>query len=447
TLGQGIAVDRGADPKAQLLWDESTDAWQAGVAGSMKQLSYSGHTHPELTALTGVLKIASGNLGIGTAAPTAKLDVNGNAVVSGKLTVVDTAISGTLTAKDATVSGSLTLSQGIAVERGTDPKAQILWNEALDEWQVGVAGSLKQLSYSGHTHQELSDLSAVLKIASGNLGIGTATPAAKLDVNGNAAVSGKLTVADAAVSGTLTAKDAALTGVLTVKDASLSGTLTVPNATVSATLTAKDAAVSNKLTAKDAVISGSLAVSQGIEVGRGTDKKARIAWNAANNVWQAGIEGDLQTLVCKDHVYDELIQVAGAVTVDSSSNVGIGKTPTDDYKLDVNGNLRATNFAQTSSRTFKENIASLPVKKALELLNKLKPVTFNYKAENAKKQNIGFIAEDVPQIFSTTDHKSVVLMDIIAVLTTVVQKQQKEAQDMRKQVNELQVQVKALAGA
>ncbi|SDL88120.1 tail fiber domain-containing protein [Paenibacillus jilunlii] len=447
TLGQGIAVERGADPKAQILWDESTDTWQVGVAGSMKQLSYSGHTHPELTALTGVLKIASGNLGIGTATPTAKLDVNGNAIVSGKLTVVDTAISGTLTAKDASVSGSLTLSQGIEVGRGADPKAQILWNEALDEWQVGIAGSLKQLAYSGHTHQELADLTAVLKIASGNIGIGTSTPAAKLDVNGNAAVSGKLTVADAALSGTLTAKDAALTGVLTVKDATLSGTLTVLNAAVTAALTAKDAAVSNKLTVKDAVISGSLAVSQGIEVSRGTDKKARIAWDASNNVWQAGIEDNLQTLVCKDDVYDELIQVAGAVTVDSSSNVGIGKTPTDNYKLDVNGNLRATNFAQTSSRTFKENIASLPVKKALELLNRLKPVTFNYKAENAKKQNIGFIAEDVPQIFSTSDHKSVVLMDIIAVLTTVVQKQQKEAQDMRKQVNELQTQVTALAGA
>ncbi|KAI7255001.1 hypothetical protein KC345_g11196, partial [Hortaea werneckii] len=226
-----------------------------------------------------------------------------------------------------------------------------------------------------------------------------------------------------------------------------SGTLTVTDATVTGTLSAKDISLSNTLTVKDAVISGSLAVSQGIEVTRGTDKKARILWDPAANEWQAGIEDNMQNLVCKDSVYDELVQMAGAVTVDSSSNVGIGKTPTDDYKLDVNGNLRATNFAQTSSRNYKENIASLPVKRALELLNKLKPVTFNYKAENAKKQNIGFIAEDVPQIFSTSDHKSVVLMDIIGVLTTVVQKQQKEAQDMRKQVNELQVQVAALAGA
>lgn len=469
TLSKGIAVDRGTDQKAQLLWDEAQDVWTAGIAGSMKQLSYSGHTHQELSELTGVLKIASGNVGIGTAAPTAKLEVNGNAAVSGGITVTDAAVSGTLTskranvsgvltatdaevsgtfsAKDAAVTGSLTLSQGINVGRGTGAKAQIVWNEALAEWQMGLAGSLKQLSYSGHTHKELTDLNAVLKVASGNIGIGTAAPAAKLDVNGNAAVSGKLTVTDADVNGSLTAKDALIDTLLKAADAEFTGMFTAKDAAFTGTLSAKDLTLSGTVNVKDAKISGSLTVTRGIELDRGKDKKAQILWDATANAWQAGIEGSMQKLVCQDSVYDELVQVADALTLDSSSNVGIGKVPADNYKLDVNGNLRATNFAQTSSRTYKENIASLPVKKALELLNKLKPVTFNYKTENGKQQNIGFIAEDVPQIFSTADHKSVVLMDIIGVLTTVVQKQQKEAQDMRKQVNELKVQVTALAGA
>ncbi|WP_341347903.1 tail fiber domain-containing protein [Paenibacillus sp. FSL H3-0469] len=458
TVNKGIAVDRGTEQKAQLLWDESLDAWTAGTAGSMKQLSYNGHTHQELSELTGVLKIASGNLGIGTAAPTAKLEVNGNAVVSGRMTVTDAAVSGKLTAadaecsgmlraKDAEVTGSLKLSRGIDVGRGTGANAQIVWNEAMAEWQLGLAGSLKQLSYSDHSHEELTDLSAVLKVASGNIGIGTAAPAAKLDVNGNAAVSGKLTVTDAVVNGALTVKNAVINTLLKAADAEFTGTFNAKDAAFTGTLSAKELTLSDTLNVKDAKISGSLTVSRGIELDRGKDKKAQILWDTTANAWQAGIEGSMQKLVCQDAVYDELVQVAGALTLDSSSNVGIGKAPADNYKLDVNGNLRATNFAQTSSRTYKENIASLPVKKALELLNKLKPVTFNYKTENGKQQNIGFIAEDVPQIFSTADHKSVVLMDIIGVLTTVVQKQQKEAQDMRKQVNELKVQVTALAGA
>ncbi|MFD1905970.1 tail fiber domain-containing protein [Paenibacillus rhizoplanae] len=421
TLSKGIAVDRGTDQKAQLLWDEAQDVWTAGIAGSMKQLSYSGHTHQELSELTGVLKIASGNVGIGTAAPTAKLEVNGNAAVSGGITVTDAAVSGTLTskranvsgvltatdaevsgtfsAKDAAVTGSLTLSQGINVGRGTGAKAQIVWNEALAEWQMGLAGSLKQLSYSGHTHKELTDLNAVLKVASGNIGIGTAAPAAKLDVNGNAAVSGKLTVTDADVNGSLTAKDAVIDTLLKAADAEFTGMFTAKDAAFTGTLSAKDLTLGGTVNVKDAKISGSLTVTRGIELDRGKDKKAQILWDATANAWQAGIEGSMQKLVCQDSVYDELVQVADVLTLDSSSNIGIGKAPADNYKLDVNGNLRATNFAQTSSRTYKENIASLPVKKALELLNKLKPVTFNYKTENGKQQNIGFIAEDVPQIF------------------------------------------------
>jgi uncharacterized protein YlxW (UPF0749 family) len=79
-------------------------------------------------------------------------------------------------------------------------------------------------------------------------------------------------------------------------------------------------------------------------------------------------------------------------------------------------------------------------------LNKLKPVTFRYKKDESNRQNIGFIAEEVPDVFATSDHKSVVLMDIIGVLTTVVQKQQKEAAELHKQVQTLQKQVSALAG-
>ncbi|WP_151735260.1 tail fiber domain-containing protein ['Paenibacillus yunnanensis' Narsing Rao et al. 2020] len=479
-VGQGLSVERGTDPKAQILWDEAADEWQLGVAGNMKQLSYNGHTHQELTVLSGALKVVSGNVGIGTANPAVKLDVSGNAAVSGKISAAEAAVTGTLTAKDisaggtvtaanasisaalsakdaqvtgkltakdAVISGSLAVAQGISVERGTDPKAQILWDEAADEWQLGVAGSMKSLSYSGHTHQELAELSGALRIVSGNVGIGTASPSAKLDVGGSVAVSGKLTAAEAAVSSLLSGKDAAFTGALSAKDAAVTGTLTVKDGSVSGTLTAPNAAVTAKLTAKDVAVSGSLEVSQGLTVSRDSDPKAQLLWDEGLDAWQAGIAGSLKPLAYSDHTHAELSKLSAALTVDDTGNVGIGKPAADDYKLDVDGNMRAKNFAQTSSRTFKDNITALPVKKAVELLGKLKPVTFSYKADNGKQQNIGFIAEEVPQIFATSDQKSVVLMDIIAVLTTVVQKQQKDAEGMHKQLKALQSQVAALTGA
>ncbi|WP_150275695.1 tail fiber domain-containing protein [Paenibacillus tepidiphilus] len=479
-VGQGLSVERGTDPKAQILWDEAADEWQLGVAGNMKQLSYNGHTHQELTVLSGALKVVSGNVGIGTANPAVKLDVSGNAAVSGKVSAAEAAVTGSLTAKDisaggtvtaanasisaalsakdaqvtgkltakdAVISGSLAVAQGISVERGTDSKAQILWDEAADEWQLGVAGSMKSLSYSGHTHQELTELSGALRIVSGNVGIGTASPSAKLDVGGSVAVSGKLTAAEAAISSLLSGKDAAFTGALSAKDATVTGTLTVKDGSVSGTLTAPNAAVTAKLTAKDVAVSGNLEVSQGLTVSRGSDPKAQLLWDEGLDAWQAGVAGSLKPLAYSDHTHAELTKLSSALTIDGTGNVGIGKTAADGYRLDVDGNMRATNFAQTSSRTFKDNITALPVKKAVELLGKLKPVTFSYKEDNGKQQNIGFIAEEVPQIFATSDQKSVVLMDIIAVLTTVVQKQQKDAEGMHKQLKALQKQVTALTGA
>ncbi|MNN99063.1 hypothetical protein D3C81_2186140 [compost metagenome] len=77
-------------------------------------------------------------------------------------------------------------------------------------------------------------------------------------------------------------------------------------------------------------------------------------------------------------------------------------------------------------------------------MGKLKPVTFQYLKDSAKRENIGFIAEEVPDSFTTADGKSVVLMDIIGVLTSVVKKQQNDAADMQRQLKALQKQVAGL---
>jgi hypothetical protein len=52
--------------------------------------------------------------------------------------------------------------------------------------------------------------------------------------------------------------------------------------------------------------------------------------------------------------------------------------------------------------------------------------------------HVGFIAEDVPELVATSDWKGLESMDIVAVLTKVVQEQQKAMQEQQKITLELQ---------
>ena len=97
----------------------------------------------------------------------------------------------------------------------------------------------------------------------------------------------------------------------------------------------------------------------------------------------------------------------------TNSEVWIGYT-TDNgaYPLQVNGQIFATNATiATSDEKFKENIT--PLNKGLEIVNKLKPVTFNFipdtKNNFSEYEEVGFIAQDVDRALSTeTFAKSIV---------------------------------------
>ncbi|MBI5555090.1 MAG: tail fiber domain-containing protein, partial [Elusimicrobia bacterium] len=119
-------------------------------------------------------------------------------------------------------------------------------------------------------------------------------------------------------------------------------------------------------------------------------------------------------------------------------NVGIGTTsPTE--KLYVSGNIYATgSITPGCSRTLKENINELSLAEAIQTLKGLSPVTFNYKAEKVKDLHLGFIAEDVPELVATPDRKGVDPMDIVAVVTKVVQEQQKVIQEQNERIMKLE---------
>jgi hypothetical protein len=107
------------------------------------------------------------------------------------------------------------------------------------------------------------------------------------------------------------------------------------------------------------------------------------------------------------------------------NRIGIGgvANPTDNIQHASGARLVGGNWTNASSRELKTAIHDLSTETAVSTLAGLKPVTFAYKS-NPDDQQVGFIAEDVPDLVATSDHRGLSAMDVVAVLTGVVQRQQ-----------------------
>jgi len=134
------------------------------------------------------------------------------------------------------------------------------------------------------------------------------------------------------------------------------------------------------------------------------------------------------------------IQQAGNLFIGDSS--GGNNNTTHAIEVANGAHLTAGGvWTDASSRSLKSNIKDISTEDALAALTELNPVTFNYKREPAESY-AGFIAEDVPEIVATNDRKSLAPMDIVAVLTKVVQSQQKLIEDLNSRLSEIESRAK-----
>ena len=82
-------------------------------------------------------------------------------------------------------------------------------------------------------------------------------------------------------------------------------------------------------------------------------------------------------------------------------------------------------LTQNSVRASKTKIRELDIEDAMQALQGLHPVRYEYKADPGNGQ-VGFIAEDMPGLLSTKDRSGVRTLDVVAVLTRVLKAQQAE---------------------
>ena len=125
---------------------------------------------------------------------------------------------------------------------------------------------------------------------------------------------------------------------------------------------------------------------------------------------------------------------AGSVdrmTIDRQGNVGIGVSrPAHPLEMKSGAHASAGGvWTNSSSRQNKENITELTSEDALATLAGLQAVQFNYR-NDGQETYVGFIAEDVPELVATADRQSLSAMDIVAVLTRVIQAQQQQIEEL-----------------
>ena len=90
-------------------------------------------------------------------------------------------------------------------------------------------------------------------------------------------------------------------------------------------------------------------------------------------------------------------------------------------------------WTNASSRELKENIEDLSAAEAEEALRELAPVKYNYKADKDER-HVGFIAEDVPELVASKDRKTMSPMNVVGVLTKVVQELERKSRSSRRSI-------------
>ena len=135
------------------------------------------------------------------------------------------------------------------------------------------------------------------------------------------------------------------------------------------------------------------------------------------------------------------------VYLGAKNNYSLRLTPNDDanwvMQVNTTGGLNMSDggsyngtWNPASSKKLKENIKNLTGDEAVDALKALNPVKFNY-IEYKDEDRVGFIAEDVPELVAMNGRKNLGTVDILAVLTKVVQEQQKVDQEYRETMGHL----------
>ena len=164
----------------------------------------------------------------------------------------------------------------------------------------------------------------------------------------------------------------------------------------------------------------------------GNQKNIYIGWNV-------GVSHDYAEIFA----LQEGVAFKNLILNPNAGYVGIGTT-SPSHPLQMGSGAYVSSggvWTNASSREYKKDINELTWDEAMDALKGLNPVKFSYRA-SSDERHVGFIAEDVPDLMATKDRKGMSPMDVVAVLTKVVQEQQRTITELSRKVAKLENRIK-----
>jgi hypothetical protein len=215
--------------------------------------------------------------------------------------------------------------------------------------------------------------------------------------------------------------------------ASQTGALPITGGTVNGNISAKNISSTTGSFGGGVGGGGAVNISGHIKIDlKETDSWIGTAWNIGDRYEEPG----------------KLWLHIGGITTDGKRRIVLaGKTVCYGGEgLEVQGDLWVNKRAicehgweTSSSKDLKSNISQCSLTLAKNIIRKLNPVKYEWKGDTEHQENIGLIAEEVSDILSDREHKTIKMMDLIAALVKVVQDQDEKLQEQQIRIKRLEI--------
>ena len=278
---------------------------------------------------------SSGNVGIGTTTPTARLQIAGTSNDGISLDANHTLFNGVNARLPGRIIVGAVSSAYPKIMYNAVPSASASWSYAANDtaWAINMGGGNRmgfEYVAAGTAGTSFSSWNTIMVLVSGSnsVGIGTTSPAALLDVNGNTIIRGALTASIISASSNISSSTLRTTG-----NTAIGGTLNVAGAT-----TLVGALTASNISASSNISGSTLHITGNENIGGTSTITGRLTANSGITTTTITASGAISSS-------------AGLLvtTVTATSNVTVGGTLSVTGATTLTGALTSSNISASSN--------------------------------------------------------------------------------------------------